>query len=360
VVERVLDQVGEELRQQLAVARQGQSVFDRCVELVLGVLGDRRVGLADAANQLREIDGAEGALLRARLDLGDAQQGGEDLEQRIGLGDRGLGRGLVFARGRRALARILEPLAQAAERRAQVVRDVAGHLAQAVHELLDAVEHGVEAEHELVDLVVVAAHRDAGARVALHDGAAGAADRVDAAHEVAAQQHAAADRQQQRQRAGPGEGAHDGVLHVDQAAGILRHQDERAVGQGEAEAGQLAARVLGSPASRRARSRRRPRPAACRAGCRPRPAASAPAQIVDRPARAEVHAPRHLLGEAEQAGVAMDLRELQRLGAQHRLHVALQRRRGDHEHRGEQTPAETTNSAGIDQRQPEASPSAGS
>ena len=44
-------------------------------------------------------------------------------------------------------------------------------------------------------------------------------------------------------RARPGEGAHDGVLHVDQAAGVLGHQDERAVGQGEAEAGELAARV---------------------------------------------------------------------------------------------------------------------
>ena len=192
-----------------------------------GVLGRRRVGIGDAAHQRGEVDVGEGALLRAGLDLGDAQQGGEDLEQAVGLGDRRLGRGLVFAGGRRALAGILEPLAQAAERRAQVVGDVAGDLAQAVEQLLDAVQHGVQPDHQLVDLVVVAAHRDAGAEIAFHDGAAGAADRVDAAHEVAAQQHAAADRQQQRQGAGPGEGLHDGVLHVDQAAGILRHQDER-------------------------------------------------------------------------------------------------------------------------------------
>ena len=108
------------------------------VERVPGVLGRRRVGVGDAAQQRGEVDVGEGALLRAGLDLGDAQQGGEDVEQPVGLGDRGLGRGLVFARGRRALAGILEPLAQAAERRAQVVRDVAGDLAQAVHELLDA------------------------------------------------------------------------------------------------------------------------------------------------------------------------------------------------------------------------------
>ena len=80
-----------------------------------------------------QIDVGEGALLRAGLDLGDAQQGGEDLEQLVGLGDRGLGRGLVFGGRRGALAGILELLAQAAERRAQVVGDVAGDLAQAVH-----------------------------------------------------------------------------------------------------------------------------------------------------------------------------------------------------------------------------------
>ena len=98
---------------------------DRRVELVPGVLGRRRVGLADAAQQRGQVDVGEGALLRAGLDLGDAQQGGEDLEQPVGLGDRGLGRGLVLGGGRGALARILEPLAQAAERRAQVVGDVA-------------------------------------------------------------------------------------------------------------------------------------------------------------------------------------------------------------------------------------------
>ena len=165
-------------------------------------------------------------------------------------------------------------------------------------QLLDAVEHGVEPDHELVDLVVVAAHGDAGAEIAFHDGAAGAADRVDAAHEVAAQQHAAADRQQQRQGAGPGEGLHDGVLHVDQAARILRHQDERAVAQGEAEAGQLAARILrvaGVAVAHEvddALDRRHAGQVADHDLLRRRLH-----QIVDRPARAEVHAPRHLLGE---------------------------------------------------------------
>ena len=76
-------------------------------------------------------------------------------------------------------------------------------------------------------------------------------------------------------------------------------------------------------------------------------------EVVDRPARAVVHAPRHLLGEAEQAVAAVDLGELQRLGAQHLLHVVLHRRGGDHEHRREQHAGRHHEQAGIDQGQPE-------
>ena len=81
--------------------------------------------------------------------------------QRVGLGDGSLGgHGIVGGAGG-MLARILEPLAQAAERRAQVMGDVVGDLAHALHVMLDALQHGVEAQHELVDLVVGAAHGDA-------------------------------------------------------------------------------------------------------------------------------------------------------------------------------------------------------
>jgi len=52
-------------------------------------------------------------------------------------------------------------LAQAAERRAQVVGDVARDLAQAVHQLLDAAQHGVRLDTSWFDLVVGAAHRNA-------------------------------------------------------------------------------------------------------------------------------------------------------------------------------------------------------
>ena len=138
VAQRVLDQVRDHLGQELAVAGEVHAVFDLVVERVVGVLGGRLVGLADAAHQVGEVDLGEGALLRAGLDLGDAQQGGEGFQQLVGLLDGGVGRGVVVGGGGGALAGVLEVLAQAAERRAQVVGDVARHLAQPVHELLDA------------------------------------------------------------------------------------------------------------------------------------------------------------------------------------------------------------------------------
>ena len=280
------------------------------------ILGGGLIGLADAAGQRREIELGEGALLRTGLDLGDAQQGREGFQELVGFDDRGLGRGVVVGRGLGPLARIFQVLAQPAERCAQVVGDVARHLAQPVHELLDAAQHGVEAGDELVDLVVRAAHGNACREVALHDGAVGAGDRIDAAQEGIGQDGAAGDGEQQGETAGPGEGAHDGVLHVGEARGILGDQQERAIGQGEAKAGELGVLAVGFRRRRvglghevdDAVDRRHAGQVADHD-----PAVGRLQQVEDRPARAEVHAPRDLLGEAVQPGAAMDLGKLEGL-----------------------------------------------
>lgn len=353
--QRILHEIGQHLRQQLPVPADGDAGLDAKVEPVLQILGRRLVGLADLAGDLRKIDQGEAALLRARLDLGNAQQGREGLEQQVGLGDRGVGGGRVLGGRCRMLARIFQTLAQSAERRAQIVGDVVGNLAQPLHEMLDAVEHGVEAGHELVDFVVGAAHGNARGEVACHDGATGAADRVDAAQEAAAQQHATRDGEEERDRRGDRERTLDRVLHVDQPARILCHEDERAVGEGQAEAGELAARVRGlatlgvAHEVDHAIDRRHAGQVADHdlLGRRLE-------QVVDRPARAEVHAPRDLFGRSQQAAMGVDLGQLVRLGTQHRLHVALHRASRRDVNRRKQHQRRDDEQRGIDQRQPEA------
>ena len=355
MVERVLDQVGDHLSEELAVAGQADAVLNVDLQPVPGILGRRLVGLADAAHQAREVELAEGALLRTCFDLGDAQQGGKCFEQAIGLLDGSVGRLVVLRSGLRPLARILEMLAQAAERRAQVVGDVARNLAQPVHELLDAAQHGIEVGDELVELVLRAAHGNAGREVAFHDGAAGAGDGVDAAQEGVAEPGAAGDRQQQGEAARPREGAHDGSLHVDEAIGILGDQQERVVGQGEAIAGELGplgfclrgvglGHEVDDAVDRRHAGQITDHDAAVW-GLQ---------EVEDRAARAEVHAPRDLVGEAGQAAAAMDFGELQRLGAQHGGHVVLHRRRRRHVDHREQRSGRDHEQHRVDQRQPEA------
>ena len=88
VFERVVEQIGDRLRQQMAVAahrtlglgleRQGEAVF----------LGHRLVELGDGARDLGEIERPGLVAARAGLGLGDAEQRVEGAEQPVGLVDR--------------------------------------------------------------------------------------------------------------------------------------------------------------------------------------------------------------------------------------------------------------------------------
>ena len=93
-----------------------------------------------------------------------------------------------------------KPVAQAVERRAQIVRDGVGDLAHALHQALDAVEHGVEILGQRVELVMRLADGHAARQIAGDDLGAGAVDRVQPRQHVAAHQGAADQAEQQDQR----------------------------------------------------------------------------------------------------------------------------------------------------------------
>src|SRR5271170_1056225 len=86
--------------------------------------------------------------------------------------------------------RLLEPVSEMGERRAQIMRDIVRNLAQAFHEPADPVEHIVDGGGETIEFVARTVHRYAIAEPSRHDAAAGVRDRIDTPQETLAEQQA--------------------------------------------------------------------------------------------------------------------------------------------------------------------------
>ena len=139
------------------------------------------------------ISAASNSLMSSRAWPGfgarDHQQRVEGADQPVGFLDRRFQRGAVFGLALGGAQRLLGAIAQAGERRLEIVRDIVGDLLQAAHQRLDALEHGVEVFRQPVEFVAGAGDRQPLAEIAGHDGAGGLGHGVDAA------QHAAGDEQ---------------------------------------------------------------------------------------------------------------------------------------------------------------------
>ena len=81
----------------------------------------------------------------------------------------------------RSSLQLFESIAQTRQRRAQIVGDVVGYVADAIHQAFDFIDHAVQVAGQLIELVAAAANRDALRQVAGHDVAAGLVDDFDAA-----------------------------------------------------------------------------------------------------------------------------------------------------------------------------------
>ncbi len=166
VLDGVVEQIRQGLRQQLAIAED----LDRATRLAdqaqLAFVGGRLVQLADVAHDRCEVHRLERAAIGAGLHSRDAQQRVECLEHLVEL-PHALGEILVARL--RGGGQHLESIAQARERAAQIVRDAVGYVPHAGQEILDLVEHRIHVARELVVLVVAAVQRRAPAQVAGYD-----------------------------------------------------------------------------------------------------------------------------------------------------------------------------------------------
>src|SRR6185437_16792348 len=71
VFERVVEQIGDRLREQMAVAAHHDPVGDLGLETEPAFIGDRLVKLGDVARDLGQIDGLETVAARSGFGLGD-------------------------------------------------------------------------------------------------------------------------------------------------------------------------------------------------------------------------------------------------------------------------------------------------
>jgi len=193
VFQRVLDQVRGGAGEKAAIAAYGDARRGDEAQRHAAVLGGRFVEIGDVVDDLAQIHEFERVAMGAGFGFGDQQQRVEGRDQAVGFGDGAFERQHLFVARRVTHQRAFELVAQAVQRRAQVVGDVVGDLAHTHHETLNLFEHLVEVAGEVVEFVAAALHRDAARQVAGHDLAAGAVDDFQAAHDVSADPDAADD-----------------------------------------------------------------------------------------------------------------------------------------------------------------------
>ena len=133
----------------------------------------------------------------------------------------------------RLMQRRLDAVAQAVERRLEIVRDIVGDLAQSRHQLLDPRQHEVEALRQAVELVARAVHRQPPGEIAFHDGARGGGDRIDPGEQVAADQIAAADAEQRHHAKSPQHGRADHARELAPVLDVAADDETVAAGQPE-------------------------------------------------------------------------------------------------------------------------------
>ncbi len=88
------------------------------------------------------------------LDLGDAQQRGDDAERLVEAGDGLVGDSAQLVERLGMIAAALEPDPHPGERRAQIVRDVVADAGNLLDQRFDLAEHAVHADGELIERIL--------------------------------------------------------------------------------------------------------------------------------------------------------------------------------------------------------------
>src|SRR5262245_39685513 len=162
----VIDQIGDRLEQEVAVAAHHCFDVGSNFEGNVLVLGNRLVEVAHLAHDIRQGDLAEPFQAPALLDLGYSQQCRDDRQRLVESADGLINGGPQLLQRLRIGASPLQSDPHARERRAQLMRDVIAHAGNSMDQHFDLVEHAVDDDGKPVEWIVEALSRQAFAQFA--------------------------------------------------------------------------------------------------------------------------------------------------------------------------------------------------
>src|SRR5271170_6349604 len=140
MLDRVLEQISEELQQKFAVAADAEVVGNGEQERLALLFRTRSIKLRDRAEQFVHVDGCKSRPTGTALDLRDAQERPENAQNDVYFADRPCDCLAQFRRIRFRALDSLQPLPEPAQWRSQVMRDVGSHLLQLAHQRFYAVQ----------------------------------------------------------------------------------------------------------------------------------------------------------------------------------------------------------------------------
>ncbi len=174
----ILDQVGQHLRQEFAVAIQVGFVDPARKQAPSMVLRNTRIGIDNIKHQLPKVDRLETQLARAGLDLGYAQQGVEGRIDPVAFGKRFLQQrpqGCVLPA---AVEHFVHCQLQPVERRLEVMGDVGADLPHAFNERGEPFEGLVDLSGDFIDVIPRAGEKYTHLKLAIRDRRHRRGDRV--------------------------------------------------------------------------------------------------------------------------------------------------------------------------------------
>ena len=201
IFERIVDEIGQSLADQLALAAKRQRRRGDDAHFDALVLGGRLVKFGHVAHQRGGVEIGQTFAGRLRFGAGDQQQRIENADQAVRLVDGLLQRGAAGGFAMIEQQGLFGVVAQAGQRRAQVMGDIVRNLANPLHQRGDAVEHGVEIARQPVQFVVRAGEGQPPGKIFMQQGRGLVAHRVHPVEQAAGDEQPAegADHQQPHQ-----------------------------------------------------------------------------------------------------------------------------------------------------------------